>query len=152
MNVKDAMRDEIQKALTTGEFTPVTCTLVMKLAEAAREFLRATTPKPEDFKDTTDHVGNVDSPYASPTSTGLFGSETFGARVLRDLIPAMKSMNQKPESTEDLVKALSTARSLGLADVAKSIEAKLGVGVALPSLGLGVPPPTEQVFVCTLGE
>ena len=37
----DTLRAEINRVLMDGDFTPATCSAVMRLAEAARDFIRA---------------------------------------------------------------------------------------------------------------
>ena len=59
---------------------------------------------------------------ASPMSS----AETYGATVIRELVPALKSMLQGQKETPDaLVYAIATARREGMTDLAAELEHKL---------------------------
>jgi hypothetical protein len=62
-----------------------------------------------------------------PGSIGAMGSaETYGATVIRELLPALKSFVQtKNETPEALVLAIATARREGMTDLAMELEQKL---------------------------
>ena len=61
---------------------------------------------------------------------GAPNAETYGATILRQLLPAIQNFN-KQESPSMLVDAIANARRLGMTDVAAELEKKLTGGKAL---------------------
>jgi hypothetical protein len=56
----------------------------------------------------------------------MSSAETYGATVIRELVPALKSMLQGQKETPDaLVYAIATARREGMTDLAAELEQKL---------------------------
>lgn len=136
--VKDAMRAQICKALMEGEFTPATCSTVMRMTEAARDFIRASSSKPEDFADGTSHNGAGEPGFT--IGGGGFGmnAETFGAKMIREVLPMIQQMNQnKNDTPEKLVGGIAAAEAAGLTDVAESLRKRLGVLPMVPALSPG---------------
>lgn len=132
-NFREILRAEICKALMAGEFTPAVCSTVMRLTEAARDFIRATSQKPEDFAGGTDHPGLGEGPGGLPTYGSLaLGPETFGAKMLREILPVIQQMNQaKSDTPEKLVEGIAAAEAAGLDDVAEQLRKRLGVAPAI---------------------
>lgn len=150
-----ALRVEIQRALEADgkPFDVGIARRVYTLAIAARDMcIAATASTDEAIKAIADIDGPVESlttPGALPTSAQA--AETFGVRMLRELIAALRPLTGgglvssvaavDRDSLTDLptwLGALAEARSLGLSDVAAGIEAKLqSFGVLPPD---GAPP------------
>lgn len=119
--LRRALRDEMFSVLNQGELTPAMCSTLMRIAESAREILRAGTMKPEDFVEGTEHVGDQE---AQPVNT-----ETFGVKMVKELMPFLQAkFNPKPQvDTAQLVIALAEARKHGLKDVEADLMAQLGL-------------------------
>ena len=76
------------------------------------------TPVPPIGWDTNPNLGGA--------SMATTGAETYGATVIRELVPALKSMMQgQKETPESLTYAIATARRHGMMDVAAELELKL---------------------------
>lgn len=123
---------------------------VYDLAIAARDMcVAATVSTGEAIK----AISDMDGPVESLTTLGaapapVQAAETFGVRMLRELIAALRPSSSgvvglapgavatAPDMLTDLpawLGALAEARSLGLDDVAAGIEAKLRAFGVLPS-------------------
>jgi hypothetical protein len=59
-------------------------------------------------------------------------SETFGARMLREVLATLPMLLKKPDDPMQLVHALAEARETGMADVARELEIKLFGRVITP--------------------
>lgn len=120
--LQQALRAEIFAVLNENQgLTPAQCSTLMRLSEHARELLRARSKKPEDFVNGTEHAGDAEVP--------MVNTETYGVKMIRELIPMLQGSFNKPKTTSkrDLVLALAEARSAGLDDVVKELEIELGV-------------------------
>lgn len=136
--MKEAMRDEMRRILDDGEFTVTSCSTLMRMAEAARDFLRANAVKPEDL--TTDQESGADVIGIGPAAPV---AETFGSKMIRELLAAMPDLvRMQRENPGSLVQAIAMARSQGMPDVAAALEKRL-VGARLdgarPVSPLGIP-------------
>jgi hypothetical protein len=61
-----------------------------------------------------------------PNLGSMSSAETYGATVIRELVPALKSMMQgQKETPESLTWAIATARRAGMTDLAAELELKL---------------------------
>lgn len=149
----EALRSEILKLTTEGDqknngaLTADVLARVVRVAKTGRDLILSLSMNPSnlagmikrpagfygmgqgDLGDVSldDSVPNYQA--FSPSSS----SENFGMVAMREIISAMKSINGSPAK---LVEALAIAREKGLIDVAKDLEAQLGVGKpasALPS-------------------
>lgn len=131
----EALRNEIRKALDADgkPFDVVIAQRVYDLAIAAKDMcVAATAGVGETIKTIANNGGPIESlgelePGAPAVQ--VQASETFGARILRELMATFKP--PKPEQNPgDLVLALADARRHGMTDVAEQIEIKL-FGAAL---------------------
>lgn len=146
-----ALRAEIRLALEADgkPFDVNVARRVYDLAIAARDMcVAATASTGEAIKAIADMDGPIESlaaPGAAPAP--VQAAETFGVRMLRELIAALRPSSSgvvglapgavavDPGTLTDLptwLGALAEARSLGLDDVAAGIEAKLRVFGVLP--------------------
>lgn len=125
-NLKEALRDEMRRILDEGEFTIATCSTLMRMAEAARDFLRANAVKPEDL--TTDQESGADVIGIGPAAPD---AETFGTKMIRELLASVPDMlRMQRENPGSLVQAIAVARSKGMPDVAAALEKRL-IGASL---------------------
>lgn len=128
----EALRSEIRKALDADgkPFDVVVAQRVYDLAIAAKDMcVAATAGVGETIKTLANNGGPIESlgelePGAPAVQAQA--SETFGARIMRELMAALKP----PKQTEDagqlvLVHALAAARRSGMTDVAEALEVKL---------------------------
>lgn len=125
------------KATLDEPFNNATLSKLERMAEAAKDWLRAETPKPEDFSGTTNIMGiPVNDPPGGGGLTGLglaaavdgqgLNAETFGANLLRQMIPQITKMWQaQHDDPATLVRALTEARRSGLTDIADQLEERL---------------------------
>lgn len=92
---------------------------LVQIAEAARPFLADHAPlNPKRVPQMV--VGESLSAYApSPAA------ETFGARLVRELVAAIPAIVNRPPSAAELVSALGEAKRLGLDKLASDLEAQL---------------------------
>lgn len=128
----EALRSEIRKALDADgkPFDVVVAQRVYDLAIAAKDMcVAATAGVGETIKTIANNGGPIESlgelePDAPAVQAQA--SETFGARILRELMTTLK-----PQPTQDtsaplvLVHALAEARRTGMTDVARELEVKL---------------------------
>ncbi len=128
----EALRSEIRKALDADgkPFDVVVAQRVYDLAIAAKDMcVAATAGVGETIKTIANNGGPIESlgelePGAPAVQAQA--SETFGARILRELMATLK-----PQPTQDtsaplvLVHALAEARRTGMTDVARELEVKL---------------------------
>jgi hypothetical protein len=134
----EALRKEIRVALDAdGEpFDVNVARRVYDLAIAARDMCIAASSSVKEaidqIKDTNGPMETLESPD-SPEAP-LQASETFGARLIREVMATLPMLLRGGGSGEDpkaLVHALSEARLRGMTDVAEELEVKL-FGRALP--------------------
>ncbi len=146
-----AIRNELQKLLKTEPFGIAQLTRIGDIANAGKSLLQATNPDidpsllgrartPGAFYSGGINSGVIDMPSASLSPSNSM--ETFGARVLRDLVPALTGNKATPLS---LVQALAEARDAGLDDVAAELKDQLDRVVKGESTRGDAPPtPTVQ--------
>jgi hypothetical protein len=136
--LSEALRAEIRTALEADgqPFDVTVARRVYDLAIAARDMCVAATGNVKEaiatIKDVNGPLESLDSPD-TPESQ-VQASETFGARLLRELlavVPAFTQQRQNPDDPRALVHALAEARRNGMTDVAKALEVKL-LGRVLP--------------------
>lgn len=97
------------------------------------------------------------------TAVMPMNAETYGASILRQLIPLLQQYQQSQHETpESLAFALVTARRAGMTDVAAELEKKL-VGKALDGKrpvhtpggvhpAMTLPPPTVEDYLAAVGK
>lgn len=125
----EALRSEIRKALDADgkPFDVVVAQRVYDLAIAAKDMcVAATAGVGETIKTLANNGGPIESlgelePGAPAVQAQA--SETFGARILRELMTTLRP--QKTEDPTQLVHALAEARRSGMTDVARELEVKL---------------------------
>lgn len=130
-HLAEALRNEIRTALEAdgGPFDVNVARRVYDLAIAARDMCVAATGSVKEaidqIKDTNGPMETLDS--SSTPESQVQVSESFGARLLRELMATLP-MLQRPREGDDpkqLVHALAEARRNGMHDVAEQIEVKL---------------------------
>lgn len=128
----EALRNEIRQALDAGgkPFDINVARRVYDLAIAAKDMCAAATAGvSEAIKTIADNNGPIESLgelEPGEPAVQAQASETFGARLIRELLATFKLMQPKPyENPGDLVLALADARRNGMTDVAAELEAKL---------------------------
>jgi hypothetical protein len=129
--LSEALRREIRAALDAsgGPFDVNVARRVYDLAIAARDMCVAATGS---VKEAIDQVKDTDGPMesldtADTPESSVQASESFGARLLRELMASL-SLLQQPRGGDDprqLVHALAEARRNGMHDVAEQIEVRL---------------------------
>jgi len=160
----EALRAEIRAALDADgkPFDVNVARRVYDLAIAARDMCVAATSGVKEaidqIKDTNGPIESLDQPD-TPTSQ-LQASETFGARLIREVLATLPRLQRNNGSNEDpkaLVHALAEARRNGMHDVAEELEIKLfgrvlsnesrpiaaAIDVVQPVQVIGEPPSTE---------
>jgi hypothetical protein len=132
----EALRNEIRKALDADgkPFDVVIAQRVYDLAIAAKDMCAAATA---GVGDTIKLIANNNGPIESlgdlepgAPAVQAQASETFGARIFRELMATLKPPKAATENPGDLVLALADARRQGMTDVAEQLEIKL-FGAAL---------------------
>lgn len=127
----EALRREIRTALEAegGPFDINVARRVYDLAIAARDMCVAATSSVKEaigqIKDTNGPMESLDS--ADTPESQVQASESFGARLLRELMATLPMLRQprEGEDPKQLVHALAEARRNGMHDVAEQIEVKL---------------------------
>jgi hypothetical protein len=157
----EALRAEILKLATEGDpklggaLTPDVLARVVRVAKTGRDLLVSLSVSPSNLAGMLKHPN---SPYLSAIGQNdsndsvdgsSFGAgmayapalpvENFGMTAMRELISAAKSLNGSTSPVK-LVEALALAREKGLTDVARDLEAQLGIGKPTPAL----PPPAKS--------
>lgn len=129
--LSEALRNEIRTALDAGggPFDINVARRVYDLAIAARDMCVAATGSVKEAIDQVkDTAGPMESGDTSDTpASQLQASESFGARLMRELMATL-TLIQQPRASDDpkqLVHALAEARRAGMHDVADQIEVKL---------------------------
>lgn len=130
--LSEALRREIRTALEAngGPFDINVARRVYDLAIAARDMcVAATGTVKEAIDQVKDTGGPIESLDTSDTpESQVQASESFGARLLRELMASLSLLQQPRGGTDDpkqLVHALAEARRSGMHDVAEQIEVKL---------------------------
>lgn len=130
--LSEALRNEIRTALEAGggSFDINVARRVYDLAIAARDMCVAATGSVKEaidqIKDTNGPMETLDSPDTPESQVQI--SESFGARLLRELMATLPMLQRPPHEGDDpkqLVHALAEARRNGMHDVAEQIEVKL---------------------------
>lgn len=127
----EALRNEIRTALEAGggPFDINVARRVYDLSIAARDMCVAATGSVKEainqIKDTNGPMESLDSPDTPESQVQI--SETFGARLLRELMGALPMLQARPsgDDPKQLVHALAEARRNGMHDVAEQLEVKL---------------------------
>jgi hypothetical protein len=135
----EALRAEIRAALDADgqPFDVNVARRVYDLAIAAKDMCVAATSGVAEaiktIKDTDGPMESLDNPD-TPESQ-VQASETFGARLIREVMAMLPTLQQRPNGNstdpKKLVHALAEARLRGMTDVAEELEVKL-FGRALP--------------------
>lgn len=130
--LSEALRREIRIALEAngGPFDINVARRVYDLAIAARDMCVAATGT---VKEAVDQVKDTEGPMesldtADTPESQVQASESFGARLLRELMASLSIFQQSRGGGDDpkqLVHALAEARRTGMHDVAEQIEVKL---------------------------
>jgi len=132
----DALRNEIRAALDAGgqPFDVNVARRVYDLAMAARDMCVAASTS---VKEAVDQIKETNGPMESlqdpdAPEPAAQAAETFGARILRELIAIVPAMMRQGggDDPRGLVHAIAEARSRGMSDVADELERKL-LGKAL---------------------
>lgn len=131
--LSEALRAEIRTALEAGgkPFSIAVARRVYDLAIAARDLLVTASGNSvgsaiEAVEDSQGPLDSVTGPSATPAPTIV--AETFGARMIRELLAAIPMLRNETRESEDpkaLVHALAEARRHGMTDVAVELEKKL---------------------------
>jgi hypothetical protein len=127
----EALRNEIRTALEAGggPFDINVARQVYDLAIAARDMCVAATGSVKEaidqIKDTNGPMESLDT--SDTPESQMQVSESFGARLLRELMASLPMLQQPREGDDpkELVHALAEARRNGMHDVAEQIEVKL---------------------------
>jgi hypothetical protein len=121
-----AIRDEMRKLLNEP-LTPATITALEQFCESARSALLAYDPSHGLGRRRRRAIfGGVYS-AGEPLEDEAQEGETFGARMMRELVTSLSALQQKQESTPDPVSfviAIKHAKESGLDDMAKKLEQK----------------------------
>lgn len=146
----EALRSEIRLALEADgkPFDTNVARNVYNLAMAARDMCVAAVG---NVKEAIDEIKDVGGPMETLDQPGtpdtqMQASETFGARLIRELLAPMMNQQRKVDDPKALVHALAEARKHNMTDVAEELEVKLFGRVlsdtappkAMPLLNLGV--------------
>lgn len=150
----EAIRQEILAVVSTGDtsrggaFTPETAAQVARIAEAAQQLLLARRLAAVDAigamkKNKTGWLGPAEGyvypgTIEMPMSSTSSGPENFGTRAVREIVEVMKLQNESPEK---VVRAIAEAKSLGLNDLATTLENRL---TAMMPSALPPMPPTAD--------
>jgi hypothetical protein len=155
-SLPEALRAEILKLATDGDeksagaLTADVLLRIMRVAKTGRDLLVSLNASPSNLASMIKRPAfgfgsaqNVNSDDGDLESSGiLWGSpfaqsspsENFGMMAMREIIAAAKNIHNGKTSPAELVEALIVARKEGLSDVAKELEAQLGVGKCRPVL------------------
>jgi len=116
----DALRAEIQAILNSGPFTMLVARRVQEVAEAAAHVLRASDGV-EQAIGTIKHDQISDAASIAHSLT----AETFGARLIQEIMATLPKLNAPKASPKALVEAIAVAREHGLTDLEADLSAKL---------------------------
>jgi hypothetical protein len=156
----EALRSEILKLTTEGDqknngaLTADVLARVVRVAKTGRDLILSLSMNPSNLAGMIKppssffgigqggDLGDVSLEGSVPNYQAFSPSspsENFGMVAMREIISAMKNINGSPAK---LVEALAIAREKGLIDVAKDLEAQLGVGKPVSALPSTVKPET----------
>lgn len=141
--LSEALRSEIRTALEADgkPFDVNVARRVYDLAIAARDMCVAATSGVKEAIATIKDVGGpIESLDTEDTpESQVQASESFGARLLRELMASLPMMQQRRDGDDpkQLVHALAEARRTGMHDVAEELEKKLFGRVMLGSRPVG---------------
>ena len=155
----EALRAEILKLASEGDsksdgaLTAEVLLRITRVAKTGRDLLVTLSASPPNLAQMIrpKFGGILGSPYADELlDEGVQGqqyqplalsspAENFGMTAIREIIAAV---NSKKDSPKQLVEALAAARSHGLTDVARELEAKLGIVKPVAVLPASVQPLT----------
>lgn len=135
-DLAEALRNEIRKELDAGgkPFDVNVARRVYDLAIAARDMCLAATGSVKEvvdqIKETNGPLETLGEPDPSAPAVQAQASETFGARIIRELmamlpIPGGLPATPKEPSLQDLVAAIADARERKMPDLAAELERKL---------------------------
>lgn len=132
--LSEALRKEIRTALDAEgkPFDVNVARRVYDLAIAARDMCVAATGS---VKEAIDQIADTNGPMETlldpntPESAAQ-ASETFGARIMRELLAVMRPSSKTYEDPQVMVAAIADARERGMHDLALKLEQKL-VGTPL---------------------
>jgi len=138
--LREALAYEL-KDLAGQEINPSNLATISRFAQVANELLMVRDPIAEVRRrkrprmdmppmgvvgGLTEYNANYGSGSSSYTSEAA-PNETFGAKLIRELVPAFQGLNQKTERSvvDQMSEAIEKARERGLNEVADKIEAKM---------------------------
>jgi len=143
----EVLRAEIMKIAgngdvkNEGELTPEVLMRIVRVAKTGHELLVALSASPANLASMIKRPNSsLFEPYSGNDSMSDSGQqmsfpiatssmpENFGMTAIREVIAAAKNMNGNGTSPVKLVEALVVARDNGLHDVARELEAQLGIG------------------------
>jgi hypothetical protein len=132
--LSEALRLEIRNALDAGggPFDVNVARRVYDLAIAARDMCVAASSSVKEaidqIKDTNVPMETLDSPDTPESQMQV--SETFGARIMRELLAMVPAFRKTHEDPHVIIAAIADARARGMHDLATKLEQKL-VGTPL---------------------
>ncbi len=165
--VAEALRAEILRLAKDGDdkkdgaLTEEVLQRIMRVAKTGREVLVSLNASPSNlaamakrpkntggffspvYGEEGDELGESMGGQVTPFATSP-GSENFGMAAIRELVAAAKNFNGNGSSPLKLVEALAVAREKGMDDVAKELEAQLGLAKAKPALTAPAPAPVTE--------
>jgi hypothetical protein len=116
----EALRAELQHILDSGPFTLQIARRIEEVADAASRMLKATGGV-EQAIETVKH-GQISDDQSIAYSSA---SETFGARLIRELMTMLPQFNAPKTSPKALVEAIAVAHQHGLTDLESDLTSKL---------------------------
>lgn len=143
--LRTAISDELQE-MSKLEVSPSNLAQLSRFANVAQELLMVRDPIAEVRARKRPRLSEMAAPWPGATTIGagapspecdysgnqsLTGeaamNETFGAKLIRELIPALSNLTHKEEKddVEKLVAAIRAARDAGLDDTADNLEEAL---------------------------
>jgi hypothetical protein len=125
----EALRTELREILDAGgkPFDERVARQVYDFAIAAKDLLMASA---KGVDATIKTIADLNGPVESLTSPddpvpAEQASETFGARMMREILATLPMLLKKPDDPKQLVHALAEARQAGMDDVVRELEIKL---------------------------
>jgi hypothetical protein len=125
----EALRTELREILEAGgkSFDVQVARHLYDFAIAAKDLL---TVSAKSVEATIKVINDLNGPVESLTQDGdpvpfEQASETFGTRMMREVLAALPLLMKKPDDPKQLVHALAEARATGMDDVARELEIKL---------------------------
>jgi hypothetical protein len=127
--LSEALRTELREILEAGgkPFDVQVARHLYDFAIAARDLLVVSS---KGVEATIKTIADLNGPMESLTQVGdpipaEQASETFGTRMMREVLAALPMLMKKPDDPKQLVHALAEARAAGMDDVARELEVKL---------------------------